>query len=117
MPDRRHDLVARERIVQLEARYRRVARELTLGLAATTLGFVLAIAGVWHTTKQNHRLVSDQQRNRVAVLTELCEVANAQNRAIRRVLVRFPDATARASVREFPINPNCRATAQKQIRP
>lgn len=143
MPDRRNDLDSRSRVVALEARYRRVARQLTLGFAALTLGVVLALAVVWRVALDNrdqaHDLkdvVAAQQANRIDNAQRSCEARNDEHGQLRKIIARgMASAKAlkaegtinaeqlarslresRLALRSFPIEPDCKAYARRIVK-
>lgn len=137
MPDRRLDLDSRQRVVALEGRYRKVARHLTLGFAALTLGVVLALGLVWRASHETDRLARQTQDNRVTVLENVCEQRNREHLVIRQLLQRSLESAVRLkaegtltadqlartvrstdqAIASFPDEPDCRAYAQRQVRP
>lgn len=137
MPDRRLDIESRQRVVALESRYRKVARHLTLGFAALTLGVVLALALVWRLSLDNRDQGRELQDNRVDVIESSCAQRNREHVVMRDLLARsvgnaralkdegtINEAQLERSLREtrhaiaqFPIERDCRAYAENQVHP
>lgn len=138
MPDeRRQDLASRRRVADLEARYRKVARHLTLGFAALTLGVVLALALVWRLSLNNRDQGRQLQANRVDVVEASCDQRNREHQVMRRLLKRSQDSARllkdegtinatqlaraereyRLALASFPIERDCRAYAKRTVAP
>lgn len=79
-PDRRHDLLSRERVESLESRYRRVSTlcfaSLAVTLLVTTLGFV--IVGNQNDDLTNE--VHDRQADTKARINESCTIAERKQK-------------------------------------
>lgn len=76
MPDRRVDVLARERVVELEIRYRRVAHRLTIGfglMTATLMVVSVVLVGLVHDNQARARQI---QQERARSIRANCKDSN-----------------------------------------
>jgi hypothetical protein len=136
--ERRQDFESRKRIVELEARYRWLAKKVLLAVGGLGLGIVLGFAGTAYLYNQ----IQDSRREQTE---RSCLQRNDDRRAIKRFVVAqaglsipatpefndLPDNVKRwvaslqqdqnleqlnsALDQEFPIEPDCRAYAKRVI--
>jgi hypothetical protein len=103
--ERRVDLLNRDRIAILEARYRAVAAHLTVGLAVLSACMLLALVGIYV-------LFAQLQDSRIATARDTCE----RNRTtVQEATRRFPDI-ADVLKRAFPYEDDCQAYAERRVR-
>jgi hypothetical protein len=107
--EQRSDLLNRDRIAALEARWLAVARHLTMMVVVLTVSMLVALIGIYS-------LFGRLQDSRIASLTDQCEQTNHEHLAIQQFVGdRNPDLTARTA-EAFPIEPNCPAAARERAK-
>lgn len=101
--DRRKDVETRERIAQLEQRYRHAVRSLVIGLGVLSVCVVVALAGVTV-------LLDRLQDSRVRTLREACE---RNKDAVHVASGKFPDLGPFFR-HVFPFEDDCQGYAERR---